>query len=119
VGPAGTPAYAIVDPQTVSAGSPFPGQSSGFSGVSQPASTTGIYCLSGASGVSSTNSPATVSVESSYTTVGSAVPVAEYDAQPSDCASGQFEVKTFAYSVVTGTGTLAPSDAVAFTIIVP
>lgn len=109
-GPAGTAhAYGVVVP-----GSPptvIAAQSSGIGAVSNPSS--GIYCLTVA-GASSTSTPAIVSAEHSHSS-GGVIGLAQLDATASDCAAGQFEVRTYDLSG----GAPALDSGVAFAIVVP
>jgi len=112
-GPAGGVAsYAVVIPN---GSAPSLVQSSQTSGFSSPVvlAAPGIYCLS-ASGLNGATSTAVVSGEQSYSG-GGVIPLAVWVAQPVNCATGDFEVKT--YNLAGGTPTL--SDSVAFSIIVP
>lgn len=121
-GPAWATAYAVVEAsQVTTTPSQVPfittsGQTSNFATVYSPS--TGIYCLapSAATGITASNMPAaTVSGETSYSSHG-VVPLAVLDAQPgTDCASGDYEVKT--YDLATGTPSLSPG--VSFSIVVP
>jgi hypothetical protein len=115
-GAAGAPGLAavgVVNPHLNGPTSPgfVPAQTLGFSALGNPS--TGVYCLTpSASSISGV--PITVSGESSYSGNG-VIPLAVYDAQPSDCGGGQFEVKTYDLAGASP----ALSAAAAFSIVVP
>ncbi len=117
-GPSGALGYALVQPNN---GSPaFVGsQTSKFSSVSL--ASTGTYCLS-LPNVTASTVAASVSGESSYSPGG--IPLVELNAQPgSTCPTGDFEVQTYAFTPLSGSPpqayTLALSNQIAFTIVVP
>jgi hypothetical protein len=119
-GPQGTArAYALVQPEKVL---PFPSpaglvRSAGFTAIRHSAP--GIYCLTPAVGIEPATAVPVASGEVGYSNQG-VVPLAVVDAkQPeANCNSNELEVKT--YNLALGTPSAsAPSEGVAFTIIVP
>jgi hypothetical protein len=118
-GPQGSArAYALVQPQAVGFGSSEAGlrQNVGFSAIRRSGSGEGIYCLV-ANGIDPSTEAPVASGEAGYSSGTNVVPLAVVDARqpPTDCAPGEFEVKT--YNIASGHP--EPSDAVAFTIIAP
>jgi hypothetical protein len=103
-GPPGTHARALVDPEGFV-------QNVGFSAIHRGG--TGIYCLL-ASGINPAEEAPVASGEAGYSS-GTVVPLAVVDAKPANCSPGEFEVKTYDLA----SSTSVPSNAVAFTIIVP
>ncbi len=119
-GPQGLPgtarAYAVVQPTSPTQANLIPGQTAGFTGVSQGSPTGssggGIYCLAPAAGINPAADTAAVSPEVSYSS-SEAPGVIAVNAKGAHCPAGQFEVDTYA------PGTTTPTSGYAFTIIVP
>jgi hypothetical protein len=83
----------------------------------------GSYCLAAASGISPASTAPAVSVESSRTTA-TGLPSVAVNAQPTPpCLPGEFAVQTSNAAINAGAPTSlappTPSNAVAFTIVVP
>jgi Collagen triple helix repeat (20 copies) len=121
-GPPGTArAYALVQPEAVgpnpSPSGLVPSQSAGFIAVRRSAP--GIYCLAPATSINPATEAPVASGEAGYSAPG-VVPLAVvYARQPeASCNPNELEVKT--YNLALGTPSAsAPSEGVAFTIIVP
>jgi hypothetical protein len=102
----GASAWAFVDP----AGPALVGaRSNGFTAVSSPA--TGVYCLSASAGTKLDDKAPVASQEASRS-AAIGWPLVRLADQDSNCAAGQLEVKTFDSNT-------APTDKVAFTVVVP
>ena len=106
----GAIAFALVDPNS---GSPqlVQAHTSGFVGVNVGAQGVGDYCLTPAPGIDVVHTAAVASEEAFYSdAVGT--PLVRYQPSSPNCGAGQLEVKTLDNSP-------APSDQIAFTVIVP
>lgn len=120
-GPAGTArAFAVVEPATLTtAATLVPGQTFNITGVSETSvsgsTSGGVYCLTPAAGITPASDTAAVSPEVSYSSkevVG--VGVIAVNAKATHCASGDFEVDTYA-----SVGAATPTTGFAFTIVIP
>jgi hypothetical protein len=122
-GPAGTArAYARVLYSTTSTGTPNANgfdatRTSGFTAVTRFIAT-GTYCLAGGPGISSTDRPATVTVDRSGTDAPSGLAVAQLTLPTTLCTAGQFEVHT---ERIPATDPATPSESatVSFILVVP
>jgi hypothetical protein len=122
-GPAGTArAYARVLYSTTSTTSPNANgfdatRTSGFTAVTR-FDGTGTYCLAGDPGISSTDRPATVTVDRGGTAAPSGLAVAQLTVPTGACTAGQFEVHTERIPA-TDPATPAESSTVSFVLVVP
>ena len=88
-----------------------------FTAISHPA--TGVYCLTPAAGIDANASPPVASVDWGSSTAPERDFV-EVRVRHLECAANQYEIHTFQGANSAGNlGVPAPSDAVAFSVIVP
>jgi hypothetical protein len=105
-------AYAFVEGTTLVAG-----WNSGFTAVARPQ--VGVYCLTPAAGINPDAHPPVVAVDWGGSTSGQ-LGSAMARTRHGGCGAGLYEVRTYASTVVTNNvQDPAPSNSIAFTIIVP